>query len=81
METITERVAGLDVHKDTVVACVHVPGAGRRRESNSHEFSMTTVGLLALRDGLVAHQVGVRAGTTALLGGCKPSPCGADAVA
>ena len=50
METITERVAGLDVHKDTVVACVHVPGAGGRRESNSHEFSTTTAGLLALRD-------------------------------
>jgi len=57
METITERVAGLDVHKDTVVACVHVPGAGGRRESNSHEFSTTTAGLLALRDWLVAHQV------------------------
>jgi len=57
METLTERVAGLDVHKDTVVACVRVPGAGGRRESHRHEFSTTTAGLLALRDWLVAHRV------------------------
>jgi transposase len=59
METIQERVAGLDVHKDTVVACVRVPGARGRRESHSHEFSTTTAGLLGLRDWLVAHQVGL----------------------
>jgi transposase len=57
METLTERVAGLDVHKDTVVACVRVPGSGGRRESHTHEFSTTTAGLLALRDWLVAHRV------------------------
>ena len=57
METLTERVAGLDVHKDTVVACVRVPGSGGRRESHTHEFRTTTAGLLALRDWLVAHRV------------------------
>jgi len=57
METLTEHVAGLDVHKDTVVACVRVPGAGGRRESHVHEFRTTTAGLLALRDWLVAHGV------------------------
>jgi transposase len=57
METITERVAGLDVHKDTVMASVRVPGPRGRRESHSHEFSTTTAGLLALRDWLVAHAV------------------------
>ena len=29
MEVIVTRCAGLDVHKDTVMACVRVPGAGR----------------------------------------------------
>lgn len=57
METITERVAGLDVHKDTVMANVRVPGPRGRRESHSHEFRTTTAGLLALRDWLVAHRV------------------------
>ncbi len=33
MDTIHERVAGLDGLKDTVVACVRVPGPGGRRES------------------------------------------------
>lgn len=59
METITERVAGLDVHKDTVMANVRVPGPRGRRESHSHEFQTTTAGLLALRDWLVAHAVGL----------------------
>ncbi|MBY0307261.1 MAG: IS110 family transposase, partial [Phycisphaerales bacterium] len=57
MDTIVERVAGLDVHKDTVTACVRVPGPGRRREAHSHEFPTTTAGLMALRDWLVAHGV------------------------
>lgn len=59
METVHERVAGLDVHKDTVVACVRVPGRGGRRESHTHEFSTTTAGLLGLRDWLSAHAVGL----------------------
>ena len=28
MDIVVERCAGLDVHKDTVVACVRVPGLG-----------------------------------------------------
>lgn len=59
METISERVAGLDVHKETVVACVRVPGPGGRRESHTHQFATTTAGLLGLRDWLEAHQVGL----------------------
>lgn len=57
MDTLIERVAGLDIHKDTVVACLRVPGPGGRRASHAHEFSTTTAGLMALRDWLVAHQV------------------------
>jgi transposase len=59
METIVERVAGLDVHRDTVVACVRVPGTRRRaaREQHVGEFATTTAGLLALRDWLCAFEV------------------------
>ena len=32
MEVIVDRCAGLDVHKDTVMACVRRPGRGSRRE-------------------------------------------------
>ena len=31
MEVLVDRVAGLDVHKKTVTACVRVPGEGRSR--------------------------------------------------
>ena len=31
MDVIVERCAGLDVHRDNVVATVRVPGSGRRR--------------------------------------------------
>ncbi|MGH9013266.1 MAG: IS110 family transposase [Acidimicrobiia bacterium] len=57
MDIIVERCAGLDVHKDTVVACVRVPGSGRKREEVVATFGTTTVELLALRDWLVAHGV------------------------
>lgn len=59
METLHERVCGLDVHKDTVMACLRVPGPGGRRESHLHEFATTTAGLLALGDWLVAHRIGL----------------------
>jgi hypothetical protein len=54
MDVVVERCAGLDVHKDTVVACVRSPGAVRRREETIVTFGTTTVQLLALRDWLVA---------------------------
>jgi hypothetical protein len=31
MEIVFERCAGLDVHKETVVACVRQPGEGKRQ--------------------------------------------------
>ena len=57
MDAVVERCAGLDVHKDTVVACVRAPGRGGRREGHSHGFPTTTAGLLALADWLAAHAV------------------------
>jgi transposase len=57
METIFERVAGLDVHKAQVTGCVRVPGADGRRDPHLAEFATTVQGLMALRDWLAAHRV------------------------
>lgn len=51
MEVVHQRCAGLDVHKDTVVACARVVEGGKtRREVRT--FSTTTGGLLVLLDWL-----------------------------
>ena len=48
MDVLYERVAGLDVHKDTVVACVRIVVDGRtKRECRT--FATTTDGLKGLR--------------------------------
>jgi transposase len=54
MDVVVERCCGLDVHKDTVVACARTPGAGGRREQQTRTFGTMTNELLALRDWLVA---------------------------
>lgn len=54
MDVVVERCAGLDVHKDTVVACVRTPGKGGSREQTTRTFKTMTADLLALRDWLVA---------------------------
>ena len=59
METVIERCAGLDVHKDTVVACVRVSGPGGVREQQTRTFGTTTAQLLTLRDWLTGHGVTV----------------------
>ena len=47
MEAMHERVAGLDVHKETVVACVRIVAGGKvSRECRT--FETTTDGLGAL---------------------------------
>src|SRR5271167_2615385 len=57
METVVERPAALDVHKERVTACVRVPGKGRSREQHVAEFATTVAGLLTLRDWLAAFGV------------------------
>ncbi len=55
MELLHPRCAGLDVHKDVVMACARI----QVREYAKHptaEFSTTTSGLLALADWLEEHQ-------------------------
>ena len=58
MQVIHRRCAGLDVHKQTVVACVRI---ARDREAAQHvqTFATTTTGLLALADWLASHDVAV----------------------
>jgi transposase len=54
MEVLYPRCAGLDVHKDTVVACVRIAAAG----TAAHEvrtFGTTTTQLLGLLDWLIEH--------------------------
>ncbi len=58
MDELIERCAGLDVHRDTVVATVRSPkptGAGRAVQTGT--FSTTTAGLTALGDWLAGERV------------------------
>jgi transposase len=53
MDVVVERCAGLDVHRDNVVATVRVPGAGRRRcEQQTRTFRATLAGLSDLGEWL-----------------------------
>jgi transposase len=56
METLHERCAGLDVHKDTVVACARI-ATGRSAQHDLKTFATTTSGLLELHDWLREHAV------------------------
>lgn len=57
MDRIIERCCGLDVHKETVAACVRVPGPDGARVQHVRTFRTMAVDLLALRDWLTAHGV------------------------
>ena len=57
MDRLIDRVAGLDVHKATVVATVRTPAAAGGRESRTETFGTMTADLIALRDWLHAHGV------------------------
>jgi transposase len=57
MEVMHKRVAGLDVHKDTVVACVRVM-RGRKVTRECRSFATTTAGLLALLGWLTESRCG-----------------------
>ena len=54
MDMVVERCGGLDVHKDTVVACVRTPGKEGQRDQQTRTFGTMTTDLSALRDWLVA---------------------------
>jgi len=56
MELTYARCAGLDVHKDTVVACVRT-AAGTRFRCETRTFGTKTIDLLALQQWLVDEEV------------------------
>jgi len=56
MDVIYRRCAGLDVHKETVVACVRIVGEGPPTQ-HVQTFATTTSGLLALADWLSSYDV------------------------
>ena len=60
MDVLVERCAGLDVHRDSVVATVRVPGKGksrRRREQQTRTFGTTIARLEQLADWLASFEV------------------------
>ena len=54
---LIERCVGLDACKQTVAACVRVPGSVRGREQHLRRFGTTAADLLALRDWLEGYHV------------------------
>lgn len=56
MDTIRDRVAGLDVHRDTVVACVRL-AAGRKVSMEKKTFSTMSSGIAELADWLAERDV------------------------
>ncbi len=57
MDRQLERCCGLDVHKDTVAACVRIGGPSGRAAQYVQTFGTTVADLLVLRDWLAAHEV------------------------
>jgi transposase len=61
MEVMFERVAGLDVGKDSVTVCVRTPGARRGRHAETRTFKTTTGSLRVMRDWLMESGVTIAA--------------------
>jgi transposase len=59
MEQIHDRVAGLDVHRDSVAVCVRAPGPDREVVTDKQRFATTTGGLAQLGAWLAGHGVTV----------------------
>jgi transposase len=57
VDQLIARVAGLDVHKTTIVTTVRTPGPDGSRESRTATFGTMTTDLIALRDWLQAYGV------------------------
>ena len=57
MDRQLERCCGLDVHKDTLAACVRIGGPSGRAAQHVQTFRTTPADLLVLRDWLAAQGV------------------------
>lgn len=62
MEVLYDRVAGLDIGKASLTACVRTPGARRgSRRQETRTFKATTGSLAVMRDWLLEHGVTIAA--------------------
>jgi transposase len=61
MEVMFDRVAGLDVGKDSVTVCVRTPGVRRGRRAETRTFKTTTGSLRVMRDWLIEAGVTIAA--------------------
>jgi Transposase len=61
MEVMFDRVAGLDVGKETVTVCLRTPSARGRRHAETRTFKTTTGSLRVMRDWLVEAGVSIAA--------------------
>jgi transposase len=61
MEVMFDRVAGLDVGKESVTVCVRTPGSRRGRHSQTRTFKTMTGSLRVMRDWLVESGVTIAA--------------------
>jgi transposase len=57
VKRLFERCAGLDIHKESIVACVRVPGTDGQRCQQTRSFGTTTQELLVLLDWLRSYGV------------------------
>jgi transposase len=57
MDVLYDRCCGLDVHKQTVVACVVVPGTGKQPHKQVRTFRTMTADLLELAEWLTEQAV------------------------
>jgi transposase len=57
MQTLHGRAAGLDVHKDSIVACVRITDSGGQAQESIRTFGSMTDDLLALFDWLASQGV------------------------
>jgi transposase len=55
MQVVYSRCCGLDVHKETVVACLRLASAGGKVSTEVQTFATTTAGLTALSEWLAAN--------------------------
>jgi hypothetical protein len=53
MEVMFDRVAGLDVGKETVTVCLGTPGSKGRRYAETRTFKTMSGSLQVMRDWLV----------------------------
>src|SRR3954466_1258072 len=61
MDVLYERVAGLDIGKASLTACVRTPAARRSRRSETRTFKTTTGSLRVMRDWLIEAGVTIAA--------------------